>query len=87
MLGSLKVDVFPAIADKPLAAIKPPDVLAIARAVEGRSVNGQRLIRARAVVGDLFTGALDELGRYGVVSDEVQTKPTDAANWDKHRAA
>ncbi|WP_158805296.1 hypothetical protein [Acidisoma sp. L85] len=49
-------------------------------------VNGEMLVRARPAMGDLFTGALDELGRYNVVADEVQTKPTDAASWTRHRA-
>lgn len=57
VLRSLEVDVFPAIGKRPVAEIRPPEVLAMLRKIEARGTL-ETLKRIRQRVRDIFTYAI-----------------------------
>ncbi len=67
VLRRLEADVFPAIGKKPIATVRPRDVIAVARAIEKR---GALDIAKRALetIGQVF--------RYGIEADRVDTNPS-----------
>ena len=67
VLRRLEADVFPAIGKKPIATVRPRDVIAVARAIEKR---GALDIAKRALetIGQVF--------RYGIQTERVDTNPS-----------
>ncbi len=67
VLRRLEADVFPAIGKKPIATVRPRDLIAVARAIEKR---GALDIAKRALetIGQVF--------RYGIQTERVDTNPS-----------